>query len=711
MGKGPDNRSGLKNYKFHFILLFFISMHSGVLFAQTWNWEKIADFYDTPEITLSPNGNIYMSVFNASSVLYRVSSDTGKTWNTKSVECSDYISRRIVFNFKNDIFIVCRYNQQSLVLRTINNEISWDTVYAGAEIFSLFIDRNNVLYIGNWKGEVYSSTNNGNSWVLNKIAKTYVSTFAQSNDGTVFAGTDKGIFYTRDAGNKWALFEGTENTSTYTIYLTKRNWIIRSDPFQTSISYDYGKQWQNSDLTDVASCFEAEDGRVFACGTQGVFYLDTLLSKWVKKSGFSNAVRMLQVGDLFMVGSGSGVYVYDSKKIPYIGKNYFPLNKGNKWQYIIFSHNEVTTNYKYFMVFDSVYADTTINFKTYYKTLYEPNLWLRYSDQEKKAYAYANGKDNLFMDFNLNDGSIINQYCGGTDIQREAKIGSGYVALFNKSIHYKEFKHYYSYGMKGGVISTAYAEEIGPISHGIGFNLIQAVFYEGDTVRNYSKQYTPKITLNPISKVVDSMFYMDFVVSHPYSLISLSYYYGDNEVCFIDTVMLSGFYKKEDTIITIPNQWAKRTEFTSNFNFSFSLNLHLLKTGYSFYYKIYAKDKGIIPTEKCSPDSGYYKLDYTSEPLGVNKTQYSGTINELENCFPNPANSSTRFTYTVPFEAFINITLYNSLGQAVKEIVNGYMIPGIYKATINCDQLPSGIYYYRLNSGKYRVAKKLIIIK
>ena len=171
------------------------------------------------------------------------------------------------------------------------------------------------------------------------------------------------------------------------------------------------------------------------------------------------------------------------------------------------------------------------------------------------------------------------------------------------------------------------------------------------------------------------------------------------------------FYKKNDRIIDIKPQGANRKEFTTGYTFDFPLDMYLMKAGFSFYYKIYARDKGIIPTEKYSPDTGYYKLDYTPEPLSVKKAFKSESINELENCFPNPANNSARFIFTVPFEAFINITLYNSLGQAVKEIVNNYMIPGVYTAIINCDLLPSGIYYYRLNSGKYQIVKKMIILK
>ena len=692
-------------------ILFCIFSYSNCVLGQIWYWEKIADFHDIPEITLAPNNNIYMSVFYELSAYYRVSSDTGKTWQSKSTGCQDFFSRRIVFNKKNDIFIRCGNNKQSLLLRSTNNEITWDTVYIGAEIFSLFIDKEDFIYIGNWEGKVLASTNNGNSWSENKIASTFVSSFAQSGDGKIYAGTNNGLFFSLNSGKSWIKDDRLGNSYIQALYISKNNCFFRSNDSESFVSYDSGNQWEKCNISSVESYSETNNGRIFACGMDGVFYYDTLDHSWIKISGFTNAVRLLEIGSKLLVSSNSGIYLYDSQKTSYIGKNYFPLSSGNKWQYIIIAHNDVTTNTKYYLEIDSVKNDTIINNKTYFKTLGEPDLWLRYSDSEKKAYAYADNKDNLFMDFSLNDGSILNQYCGGTDTRRDVKIQGGYTQLFNKSVHYKEFKYFYSFGTKGGVITTTFGENIGPISQGIGYNLIQAVVRDGNDTNKFTYHNVPKIKITPVYKVDDYSFNLDFEVSHAYSLISLSYYYGDNEVNFIDTVKLIGFYKNGENIIKITDIGAKRTVFTSKYNLNFPLDKNLLNSGFSFYYKIYAKDRGIITEDKYSPDTGFYKLDYSPLTVNQDKNAFIRHNYKLEQCYPNPFNNSSSFFYYVPKESFVNITLYNGLGQALKVIVNENKLSGSYKAHLDCSFFPSGIYYYRMISTEFSEVRKFILLK
>jgi len=56
------------------------------------------------------------------------------------------------------------------------------------------------------------------------------------------------------------------------------------------------------------------------------------------------------------------------------------------------------------------------------------------------------------------------------------------------------------------------------------------------------------------------------------------------------------------------------------------------------------------------------------------------------------------------------VTLYNSIGQVVKEFVNEYKIPGYYKIEFNCRELPSGVYFNMFKAGGVLTKTKLIII-
>ncbi len=79
--------------------------------------------------------------------------------------------------------------------------------------------------------------------------------------------------------------------------------------------------------------------------------------------------------------------------------------------------------------------------------------------------------------------------------------------------------------------------------------------------------------------------------------------------------------------------------------------------------------------------------------------------------FPNPFNSNSRIYYTVPSDGNILIELFNTLGERVKTILNGFHYKGTYLINISSTGLSSGIYLYKLQFENKSLTKKLIIIK
>ena len=97
--------------------------------------------------------------------------------------------------------------------------------------------------------------------------------------------------------------------------------------------------------------------------------------------------------------------------------------------------------------------------------------------------------------------------------------------------------------------------------------------------------------------------------------------------------------------------------------------------------------------------------DYFNVP-----TKYS-----LEQNYPNPFNPSTKIKYTVTKESFINLKIYNAVGQNVAELVNETKPAGIYEVEFSKglihQTLSSGIYFYQLQAGSFNDTKKMILIK
>lgn len=86
--------------------------------------------------------------------------------------------------------------------------------------------------------------------------------------------------------------------------------------------------------------------------------------------------------------------------------------------------------------------------------------------------------------------------------------------------------------------------------------------------------------------------------------------------------------------------------------------------------------------------------------------------------YPNPFNSETTIKYSIAINepytdttSKVIIKVFDILGREVKTLVNQDQKPGNYQIIFNASDLSSGIYLYRLNSGNFSAAKKLLLIK
>ena len=79
--------------------------------------------------------------------------------------------------------------------------------------------------------------------------------------------------------------------------------------------------------------------------------------------------------------------------------------------------------------------------------------------------------------------------------------------------------------------------------------------------------------------------------------------------------------------------------------------------------------------------------------------------------YPNPFNAQTVFTYRLAEPGYIEVCVYNILGQKVATIAEGEKPAGEYSVTWDAARLPSGIYFARLKSGQDAHTVKLLLLK
>jgi hypothetical protein len=84
--------------------------------------------------------------------------------------------------------------------------------------------------------------------------------------------------------------------------------------------------------------------------------------------------------------------------------------------------------------------------------------------------------------------------------------------------------------------------------------------------------------------------------------------------------------------------------------------------------------------------------------------------------YPNPFNPSTTICWQTPASSHVRVTVFNTAGQLVRVLVNGYCQAGeqsvVWDARDESGQtVPSGIYYYELEAKGFHQIKKLLLLK
>ncbi|HUI09547.1 MAG TPA: FG-GAP-like repeat-containing protein [Bacteroidota bacterium] len=83
----------------------------------------------------------------------------------------------------------------------------------------------------------------------------------------------------------------------------------------------------------------------------------------------------------------------------------------------------------------------------------------------------------------------------------------------------------------------------------------------------------------------------------------------------------------------------------------------------------------------------------------------------LEQNFPNPFNPGTTIGYSLPQQSHVIISVHNTLGQQVAELVDGEVQAGYHEVRFDASNLASGIYFYRMRAGSFVQSRKLLLIR
>jgi len=106
---------------------------------------------------------------------------------------------------------------------------------------------------------------------------------------------------------------------------------------------------------------------------------------------------------------------------------------------------------------------------------------------------------------------------------------------------------------------------------------------------------------------------------------------------------------------------------------------------------------------------GIYRF---TDPAGVYGPASSIPVKfTLSPAYPNPFNSTTTIEYALPYASQVSLNIYNLSGQRIETLFNSRLQAGFHRSTLNAGDLPSGLYFVKLEGEGQLFTRKIMLIR
>jgi hypothetical protein len=179
------------------------------------------------------------------------------------------------------------------------------------------------------------------------------------------------------------------------------------------------------------------------------------------------------------------------------------------------------------------------------------------------------------------------------------------------------------------------------------------------------------------------------------------------------------YYLNEDKFLTLTiEKGEKFRAFVAD-----SVGLDLDSLGFAYIEETGFNGIGITTIDL--GDSILFKAEHMSKFGGGKGSLKTRTITSVRNeslsspasafilkqNYPNPFNPETSIEYSVPGTGYVELNIYNILGENIEQLVSGNLPSGTYRSLFSSSKFTSGVYLYELRWNNSRLVRKMILMK
>jgi photosystem II stability/assembly factor-like uncharacterized protein len=628
-----------------------------------------------------------------------VTSDLGETWNQLSVGMGNAYIRGIAVK-DNILFAVSDDFPTDQIYRYDDANQAWQIVGSISTTFPLTVynmfSYNNFLYLSNsstiFSGSevVFRSSDNGSTWQDISSGLPNGAFNFSHHQNQIFVSTVNGVYKSTNSGNSWTA-AGLGNYRIYGLEISGDTLYAGSSGSGLFRSINLGNSWQGVGLSDkwVYDVKAFNDNIFVGTNFVGMFKTTNSGLEWELINNGINGMPVnsfVQSNGVLIAGAFGGLFISTD-----MGNNW--QDKGKNFPPILTQPSLGGSH----LVYD-VTIDTTSN--------------IIYAGGLGAVYKSSDNGDNwsLVGESNLGSGRVEAldvSYVNPNEIKVFAGLGTGSDSIgLHYSINQGQSWRLENFGLQYPyILDTEIKNDF--IYAGGGYSVNGGVRRSSDNGISWQ-------TINnglPSEIAVEALFAL-----------------GINIFAATD----NGVFRSTDN----GNNWSlvwnngSVTGFTSdlkNYIYASSAN-----TGLRGIYRSTDNGASWQPFNEGFirlPESVFsitYRNGYLFagvDRLGVWKRQVDNPtdiINGnmllpeefiLEQNYPNPFNPSTRINYTTPNTGFVSLKVFDVLGNEIATLVNEEKSAGAYVVNWNANNLPSGIYVYKMQAGSFTSVKKMMLVK